>query len=135
MATADNVTSQIPRYLGNLCNLKFLDLLGNNFSGSTEDILSGFLDCPNNSLVSLDLSGNSLGGELPNSLEILENLQQLDLYLNSLWGSIATSIGHMSSLQYLDLGSNNMNGIIPESFGKLSKLIQLDLKEIHGKAS
>ncbi|KAL7219761.1 hypothetical protein ACSBR2_012762 [Camellia fascicularis] len=125
---SNHFQGQIPRYLGNLCNLKFLDLSGNNFSGSTEEIFSGFLDCSNNSLVSLDLSGNSLGGELPNSLEILENLQQLGLSSNSFWGTIPTSIGHMSSLQYLDLGSNNMNGTIPGSFGKLSKLVQLDLK-------
>ncbi|XP_028075071.1 receptor-like protein EIX1 [Camellia sinensis] len=128
MSGSGNFESQIPRYLGNLCNLKFLDLSGNNFSGSVDEIFSGFLDCPNNSLVSLDLSANSLGGELPNSLGILKNLQQLDLSSNSFWGSIPTSIGNMSSLQYLDLGFNNMNGTIPESFGKLSKLVQLYLE-------
>ncbi|CAL5427920.1 unnamed protein product [Camellia sinensis] len=128
MSGSGNFNSQIPRYLGNLCNLKFLYLSGNNFSGSMDEFFSGFLDCPSNNMASLDLNGNSLGGELPDSLGILENLQQLYLGGNSFWGSIPTSIGNMSSLQYLDLKFDNMNGTIPESFGKLSKLVQLYLE-------
>ncbi|KAL7241626.1 hypothetical protein ACSBR1_014262 [Camellia fascicularis] len=116
MYSNGNFEGQILRYLGNLCKLKFLDLSKNHFNGTIDDFLNGFLDCPNNSLVSLDLSG------------IFENLQ-LHLSSNSFWGSIPTSIGNMSSLQYFDLRFNNVNGTIPESFGKLSKLVQLDIQE------
>ncbi|KAL7241620.1 hypothetical protein ACSBR1_014256 [Camellia fascicularis] len=129
MSRSGYFEGQIPRYLGNLCKLKFLDLSENHFNGTIDDFLNGFLDCPHNSSVSLDLSGNRLGGELRDSLGMFENLQQLNLVGNSFWGSIPTSIGNMSSLQYLHLGFNNMNGTIPESLGKLSNLIRLFVEE------
>ncbi|KAL7210990.1 hypothetical protein ACSBR2_013973 [Camellia fascicularis] len=143
----NSFNSSIPHWLFNITSLRTIDLsydffqdteifgeslqvkvLGpfrNHFNGTIDDFLNGFLDCPNNSLVSLDLSGNRLGGELRDSLGIFENLQQLNLVGNSFWGSIPTSIGNMSSLQYLHLGFNNMNGTIPKSLGKLSNLIRL----------
>ncbi|GFY93066.1 disease resistance family protein [Actinidia rufa] len=124
------IEGPILRNLGNLCKLQFLSLSGNNFSGGKiDELFSGSLDCPNNSLVSLDLRGSQLGGELPDTLGVLKKLQLLQLSENSFWGSIPPSIGNLSSLQQLDLSWNEMNGTIPESFGKLSMLSELYLNE------
>ncbi|XP_057499613.1 receptor-like protein 35 [Actinidia eriantha] len=79
---------------------KWSCLSGNNFSGGKiDELFSGSLDCPNNSLVSLDLSGSQLGRELPDTLGVLKKLQLLQLSENSFWGSIPPSIGNLSSLQ------------------------------------
>ncbi|XP_059633800.1 receptor-like protein EIX2 [Cornus florida] len=119
---------QIPIVLGNLCKLKILDLSENQFSEGVVEFFGALISgCPTNSIVSLSLRGNYLVGELPDSIGILENLQNLYLSGNFFWGSIPKSIGNLSNLQKLDISSNQMNGTIPESFGQLSKLIDLNL--------
>uniref|UniRef100_A0A5B7AF47 Putative receptor-like protein 12 n=1 Tax=Davidia involucrata TaxID=16924 RepID=A0A5B7AF47_DAVIN len=122
-----HIGGQIPRVLGNLCKLEILDLSGNNFTGKIDEFFDGFSACPNNSLVSLSLSGNNLVGNLPDSLGTLENLQHLDLASNSFWGSLPASIGSLPSLQSLDLSSNSFSGSIPASIGSLSSLQYLGL--------
>ncbi|XP_073156492.1 receptor-like protein 51 isoform X2 [Henckelia pumila] len=90
--------------------------------------LSGFLPKhwhPN--LTFVDLSGNSLKGEIPLSLTRLENLVHLNLSSNSLADTIPSTIGDLSALQNLSLGSNSLSGPIPESLSELSGLTHLDL--------
>ncbi|KAH7544873.1 hypothetical protein FEM48_Zijuj01G0032100 [Ziziphus jujuba var. spinosa] len=119
---------QIPRFLGNLSKLQILDLSGNNFSGKIHDFLGRFKAFPKSSLVSLDLSSNSLEGFLPESLGNLRSLQHLILSGNSFWGSIPASVRTLSDMRVLDLSYNEMNGTIPKGIGKLSNLVNLDLK-------
>ncbi|XP_059633912.1 receptor-like protein EIX2 [Cornus florida] len=83
----NNFKGQLPIFLGNLCKLKVLDLSDNNFTGEVVEFFGGFLGCPTNSLVSLNLEYNSLEGELPKSIGMLKNLQHLYLFNNSFSGS------------------------------------------------
>ncbi|CAL5410577.1 unnamed protein product [Camellia sinensis] len=128
----NSYNSSIAHWMFNLTRLRTLDLSMNSFQGTIPSEIGNLISLEYLYMYSSgDIEGqvpNSLGGELPDLLGILENLQYLDLSWNSFWGSIPTSIGNMSSLQYLDLRSNNMNGTIPESFGKLTKLVQLYLQ-------
>ncbi|XP_038679614.1 receptor-like protein EIX1 [Tripterygium wilfordii] len=126
---ADNLylEGQIPGLFGHLRKLKVLDLSGNNFGGETDEFFGGFSGSLNNSLVSLDLSSNSLGGILPDSIGVLKNLQHLLLSSNSFWGSLPESIRGLSSLEKLDLSFNKMDGTIPESFGELVELDEANL--------
>ncbi|XP_073300869.1 receptor-like protein 51 [Primulina huaijiensis] len=90
--------------------------------------LSGFLPKhwhPN--LTFVDLSGNSLKGEIPLSLTRLENLVHLNLSSNSLDDTLPSTIGDLSALQNLSLGSNSLSGPIPQSLAELSGLMHLDL--------
>ncbi|XP_021818722.1 probable leucine-rich repeat receptor-like protein kinase At5g63930 [Prunus avium] len=124
------VQGQIARVSGNLCKLKVLRLEGNDFHDEgMEEFWSALTNCPNNTILELDLSGCGLKSELAAGLGMLTNLQFLYLSSNKLWGSIPESIGSLLSLKYLGLSDNHMNGSIPEGLGKLSELEVLDLGE------
>ncbi|KAK9266978.1 hypothetical protein L1049_027106 [Liquidambar formosana] len=98
----------------------------------------------------LDLSGNQLGGKLPNSVNFdfarLVDLSNnhfegspplwdvVSLYLanNSFSGPIPWNIGSViSSVEELDLSGNHLNGSIPYSISKLKYLYTLDLSNNH----
>ncbi|XP_021899959.1 leucine-rich repeat receptor protein kinase MSL1 [Carica papaya] len=121
----NELTAPIP---GSFCNLQILDLSGNEFNITLHEFLGAFNGCPTNRLVSLDLRFTKMGGELPQELGLLTNLQKLDLSANFFWGSIPTSIGNLLSLKTLDLSENEMNGTIPESLGQLFELVELNLE-------
>ncbi|KAL6200793.1 hypothetical protein ACLB2K_030574 [Fragaria x ananassa] len=119
----------LPKFFGNLCKLKSLDLSYYVIDGGIQDFLSGFSNCSSNRMESLYLSGCGLEGELPSSLGMLKSLQRLDLGNNSFRGSFPESIisNLSSSLKTLYLNDNLFNGPIPESLGQLSQLVSLDL--------
>jgi len=72
-----------------------------------------------------DVSGNALGGGIPDTLDNMTNLEVLDLHQNQLNGSIPPSLGIISKLQFLDLSHNLISGPIPSSFGNLTMLTHL----------
>ncbi|ONI11712.1 hypothetical protein PRUPE_4G122000 [Prunus persica] len=118
---------QIPKLIGNLCELKTLNLQGNKLDGGIQELLSGFSNCTDSVLESLDLSSNRLENELPANLGMLHKLQYPNLESNYFWGLIPDSIGKLSSLKTLNLSYNHMNGSVPESLGQLSELVHLAL--------
>ncbi|KAF5800317.1 putative leucine-rich repeat-containing, plant-type, leucine-rich repeat domain superfamily [Helianthus annuus] len=148
----NELTSTIPKSLGNLCNLRHIDMGYNNFQNiSLTSLLRSFLDCKSPSLESLYLEVSRLSCSLPNQLEQLVNLVHLDLgdndisgpipesigklsflrslylYWNLISGPIPYSVGGLSSLETLTLSHNHLTGTLPESLGQLSKLKYLDL--------
>ncbi|PRQ57976.1 putative non-specific serine/threonine protein kinase [Rosa chinensis] len=78
-------------------------------------------------LVTLDLSNNTVLGPLPTSIEHLSHLQTLKLLLNSISSQLPTSIRNLSHLQTLDLSYNSISDPLPTSIGKLSHLETLHL--------
>uniref|UniRef100_A0A0E0HY50 non-specific serine/threonine protein kinase n=1 Tax=Oryza nivara TaxID=4536 RepID=A0A0E0HY50_ORYNI len=76
----------------------------------------------------IDLSSNSLIGEIPPSIGTLSALSYLDLTDNMLHGRIPSEIGDMRSLsQYLGLSLNNLTGHIPPSLGNLTMLMDISI--------
>uniref|UniRef100_A0A0D3GNN4 non-specific serine/threonine protein kinase n=1 Tax=Oryza barthii TaxID=65489 RepID=A0A0D3GNN4_9ORYZ len=76
----------------------------------------------------IDLSSNSLIGEIPPSIGTLSALSYLDLTDNMLHGRIPSEIGDMRSLsQYLGLSLNNLTGHIPPSLGNLTMLLDISI--------
>ncbi|XP_059462264.1 receptor-like protein EIX2 [Corylus avellana] len=124
----------LPRLNSNLMSLNFSN---NLFQGSINTSL-----CGTNGSVTywylryLDLSNNSLSGELPNCWANMPYLFRLDLAYNNFIGSIPNSIGSICNfteneymLQMLRLEYNNFIGELPKSLMSCSSLIILHVGE------
>ncbi|KAF7063108.1 hypothetical protein CFC21_069638 [Triticum aestivum] len=77
--------------------------------------------------VSIDLSCNSLTGEIPTDITSLDALMNLNLSSNKLSGQIPNMIGAMQSVVSLDLSENKLSGEIPPSLSSLASLEALNL--------
>ncbi|XP_073365923.1 receptor-like protein EIX1 [Aegilops tauschii subsp. strangulata] len=77
--------------------------------------------------VSIDLSCNSLTGEIPTYITSLAALMNMNLSSNQLSGEIPSMIGTMQSLVSLDLSQNKLSGEIPSSLSNLTSLAALNL--------
>ncbi|KAI3869564.1 hypothetical protein MKX03_012141 [Papaver bracteatum] len=91
-----------------------------NFSASSCNI-SGDLPQPtpnfkcSSSISTVELSGNKLSGDLPESIARCEALNILDLSHNKLSGSIPDQFGSSSSLALLNISFNQLSGSVPRS--------------------
>ncbi|XP_052479852.1 receptor-like protein EIX2 isoform X6 [Gossypium raimondii] len=70
----------------------------------------------------MDLSANSLTGEIPKEISSLAGLLSLNFSRNLLTGNIPDSIGNIELMESLDLSMNRLNGEIPPSFSNLNFL-------------
>ncbi|XP_048568669.1 LRR receptor kinase BAK1-like [Triticum urartu] len=77
----------------------------------------------------LELYGNNMSGPIPTTLGNLTRLVSLDLYDNHLTGVIPSSLGAVGTLRFLRLHGNKLAGSIPASLGRLTKLVELELQE------
>ncbi|URD74990.1 STYKc [Musa troglodytarum] len=108
--------------LGALSNLKGLDLSGNSLKGEILELLN---NVSSRGLKHLDLSVNQLSGDVPGSLR---DLEYLDLSGNSIVTlHILASLGNLTNLQHLGLGNNLISGEIPPTVGNFVQLEFLDL--------
>ncbi|XP_006343726.1 receptor-like protein 12 [Solanum tuberosum] len=146
----------IPLKICSLSGLHILDFSGNNLSGSVPSCfgnLEGFkveltdveakqyqgtlkLEAKGRTLSydrilylvnSIDLSSNSLSGEIPEELTNLHKLGTLNLSMNHLTGHIPTDIGKLRWVETLDLSINQLSGTIPPSLATLDFLSHLNL--------
>lgn len=77
--------------------------------------------------ISIDLSGNSLTGEIPLDITSLDALINLNLSSNRLTGKIPHKIGALQSLESFDLSKNYLSGEIPPALSNLTSLSYLNL--------
>ncbi|XP_066334098.1 receptor-like protein EIX2 [Miscanthus floridulus] len=75
----------------------------------------------------IDLSFNSITGEIPEEIATLDGLLNLNLSKNHFSGNVPSKIGAMQSLESLDLSGNKLSGEIPASLSTLTFLSYLDL--------
>ena len=75
----------------------------------------------------IDLTSNSLKGEIPSEIGDLSRLKQLELESNELTGRIPSEIGRLRNLEHLNLVGNNLTGGIPSEIGQLANLDTLRL--------
>ncbi|KAB2636924.1 leucine-rich repeat receptor protein kinase EXS-like [Pyrus ussuriensis x Pyrus communis] len=76
---------------------------------------------------SIDLSSNTLQGEIPKEISSLILLGTLNLSRNQLTGKIPSEIGNLHWLETLDLSHNHLSGQIPQSLSSLTSLSHLNL--------
>ncbi|KAL7595943.1 hypothetical protein Lser_V15G29226 [Lactuca serriola] len=104
--------------------LQFLDLSHNSLIGQIPDCLWHFKE-----LKVLNLGHNSLSGRLPPSIGSLIELEVLYLYKNSFSGQLPLSLKNCTNLNFLDLGANRFSGNLPAWIGEnLSGLYALILR-------
>ena len=77
----------------------------------------------------LSLSGNQLTGSIPPELGSISNLEDLWLFDNQLTGSIPKELGNLANLEYMVLSNNQLAGDMPEELGNLTNLIYLAIDE------
>ncbi|CAA7027957.1 unnamed protein product [Microthlaspi erraticum] len=74
----------------------------------------------------IDVSGNRLEGDVPESICLLKELIVLNMSNNAFTGRIPSSLGKLSNLQSLDLSQNGLSGGIPPELGKLTFLARMN---------
>ena len=77
----------------------------------------------------VDLEENQLSGSIPSKLGSLSNLEWLSLRNNQLTGSIPPELGNLSYMQWLELDNNQLTGSIPPELGNLSNVVGLFLSD------
>ncbi|PON98097.1 LRR domain containing protein, partial [Trema orientale] len=110
----NEVESGVPKSLGNLTNLKVLDLSCNNLGGTLHDLLENLAGPSKNSLESLSLGSNQLGGLILDDENTFPTLTELNLDSNQLEGPFPNRLRRFPSLQSLSLDDNRLTGPLPD---------------------
>jgi hypothetical protein len=119
---SNNLTGTLSAGLGNLTQLRYLDLSGNNLSGALPATFSNL-----SKLQYLDLSANDFSGATPD-LIALTDLVVLDLSGNALTALPALN-SSLPALEYLAASDNQLNGTLPAGWGAYTKLRYLDVSD------
>ncbi|GJM90241.1 hypothetical protein PR202_ga06502 [Eleusine coracana subsp. coracana] len=118
------LSGSIPANLGKCSALRVLKADHNNLSGPIPDKLFHAI-----LLEDLSFAENSLHGILDGKQVInLRNLVNLDLGGNRLHGNIPDSIGQLKRLEEIHLDDNNMSGELPSALSNCTNIIIIDLK-------
>ncbi|XP_055803386.1 probable LRR receptor-like serine/threonine-protein kinase RFK1 isoform X3 [Solanum dulcamara] len=123
----NRLSGEIPKELGNITSLTYINLEGNQFSGIIPDELGKLIN-----LKALLLSSNQLEGELPVSLSGLVNLADFRISDNNLSGPIPDFIEKWKQLTKLELHATGLEGPIPSSISLLSMLTDLRISDLKG---
>ncbi|GLT30911.1 hypothetical protein SLA2020_056860 [Shorea laevis] len=120
----------IPSFISSQTHLKSLDLSYNSLAGN---IPSWVLD---NVSKELQLRGNGFIGPFPKSFQNSSQLNELDISDNFLSGSFPGDIGlDFPELLHLNASWNNFSGRLPPSFVRMKQLLFLELSgnQFHGE--
>ena len=120
----NNLVGQLPlSQLDQLPHLRYLDVSGNEFSGTIPKGLGALTQ-----LEYLDLSRNTLAGELPKELAGQAPLKMLNVTGNQLVGTIPTELSQIATLQTFSVSTNQLSGPVP-AFTGLDQLDTLHLAQ------
>ncbi|TXG53560.1 hypothetical protein EZV62_018816 [Acer yangbiense] len=117
----NQLSGNVPSSIFNISSLQELRLKHNRLSSMVN------VSCGGPNLMSLDLSENSLEGEIPSFISECKQLQFLNLTINNFRGGIPKYIGNLTKLKTLSIGLNKLEGEIPKELGNLVELERLIL--------
>ncbi len=120
----NNLNGTLPSSLGQLENLKKLELSFNSISGNIPAELGNLQQ-----LEVLAINGTALNGSIPESLSNLSNLKQLHLSSNQLSGTIPESFEKLKKIEVFNVFDNNLNGTLPLGLANCQNLKQLMVAE------
>ena len=119
----NNLTGTIPTELGNLNNLKLLELsLNRSLSGPIPPDIGRL-----SRLQDLRMRRTGVSGPIPAEFGMLANLRNLALGENALSGPIPAELGKLANLEMLSLAENDLTGSIPQELGQLANLKELEV--------
>lgn len=101
-------------------NITGIVLNSANLGGVLGDKLGNF-----SSMITIDLSNNLIGGNIPYNLP--PTIRNFFLSANQFSGNIPTSLSTLALLSDLSLNNNHLNGVLPDAFQSLNELVNLDL--------
>lgn len=86
--------------------------------------------CEDGSLfvTSIGIPENSLQGEVPWELSLLEYLSQINFDSNSFQGPLPTELGRLSRLEALWFKNNDLTGRLPSEFSNATELASIDIE-------
>ncbi|XP_062014303.1 probable LRR receptor-like serine/threonine-protein kinase At3g47570 [Rosa rugosa] len=120
---SNNFSGSIPKNIGNLTQIKHIDLSFSNLTGTIPDEIG---DLPNLDL--LILESNNLNGLIPSRVFNMSTIQTLSFALNDLSGSLPANIGlGVPNLQTFFVSGNELSGLIPNFISNASKITVLDM--------
>ncbi|XP_055814380.1 receptor kinase-like protein Xa21 [Solanum dulcamara] len=110
--------------------LLFIDVSQNSIEGEVPSDIGGL-----KAIVELHLSSNHFSHMIPSTFEEFQNLQSLDLLNDSFFGQIPLSFAKLISLEFLNLSLNALSGTIPKSLEKLTylKSINVSFNDLQGE--
>jgi Leucine-rich repeat (LRR) protein len=118
--------------LRRLQNLTDLDLSNNYLDGS---IPAGFGAMPK--LSQLNLSTNELTGQIPDSLQMINDLKSIDLSGNQLTGSMNLGVPANSfllpNLENINISDNQLTGSLPQSLPQSLRVLNLANNKLTGR--
>lgn len=125
----NNLTGPIPPQIGQLDELRILNLNYNRLSGNLPEQI-GYLD----KLEQLQLVNTGLIGPLPGQIGYLTSLRVLNIRGNRFSGIIPTQFGFLTLLNTLEIGGTGteLSGELPPQIGLLTELIHLRIYESPG---
>ncbi|XP_054816927.1 receptor-like protein EIX2 [Prosopis cineraria] len=130
----------IPSSLRNLCSLRSVSFSNIKCNRQVSKILGIISGCASHSLESLSVFSSKLYGHLTNQIGIFKNLVYLDLSDNSIQGEIPKSLRNLTSLNHLYLDDNQFSGnpfeviqslVTIQELGISNNLFQGEVNEDH----
>lgn len=120
----NNIKGELPETIGNLKNLRILEMSFNKINGDLPTTLRNL-----NKLEVLAFNGNEITGTIPASIGEISNLKQLHLSSNKLTGSVPDSMNNLSELEVFNVFDNNLSGTLPHTFATHRHLTELMVAE------
>ncbi len=130
----NGLSGPLPPELGQLADLKVLDLGWNRLSGPIPPELGNLANLTVLDFGQFPLRGGLLSGPIPPELGQLVNLAVLDLNDNQLAGPLPEELADLAALRLLRFDKNLLTGPIPAAYGRLSRLHELTLSFNEGMA-
>jgi serine/threonine protein kinase len=116
----NNLGGTLVPELGNLKELKILDVMWNRMSGTIPATIGNLYN-----MVLLLLNGNQFTGPLPNELGNLQKMIRIQLDQNNFTGPIPPTFSNLTSIQHLHLNNNSFSGTVPKGLGSLPQLVHV----------
>lgn len=117
-------SGKIPENLKKLQKLEFMDLSYNKFGNFGVPLFLSEMK----TLKEVYLSGNLLGGHIPEIWNNLRGILGIGLSSTGLIGNIPASMGvFLSNACYIGLESNRLSGPVPKEFGSMGSVLELNL--------